>query len=82
MVQRLLDCYFMIYSIDFSTNHEDVSQLIMKIGDWLYYCSSFLSCLIIDSGRIKFDCTLEDLHPVFQRKCFALEYSILLRLFG
>ncbi len=70
------------YSIDFSTNHENVSQLIMKIGDWLHYCSSFLSCLIIDSGRIKFDCTLEDLHPVFQRKCFALEHSILLRLFG
>ena len=39
--------------MQFSTNHEDVSQLIMKIGNWLHYCSSFLPCLIIDSGRIK-----------------------------
>ncbi len=66
--------------IKFSTNHEGVSQPIMKIGYWLHYCSSVLSCFIIDLGRIKFDCTLEDLYPVFQRKCFALEHSILSHL--
>lgn len=66
--------------IQFSTNHEGLSQPEMKMGDWLHYCLSFLSCFIIVPGRIKFGRTLEDLHPVFQRKCFALEHSILSHL--
>lgn len=72
--------YIAFLCIQFSTNHERLSQPVMKIGDWLRYCFSFLSCFIIVLGRIKFDCTLEDLHPVFQRKRFALEHSILSRL--
>ena len=47
---------------------------------WLHYFFYFPSCLTIVLGRIKFDSTLEDLYPVFQRKCFALEHSILSRL--
>lgn len=63
-----------------STNHERLSQPVMKIGYWLHYFFYFSSCLTIVLGRIKFDCTLEDLHPVCQRKCFALEHSILSHL--
>lgn len=64
----------------FSTNHESLSQPIMKIGYWLHYFFHFSFCLTIVLGRIKFDCTLEDLHPVCQRKWFALEHSILSHL--
>ena len=28
----------LIRAIDFSTNHEGISQLAMKMGDWLHYC--------------------------------------------
>ena len=63
-----------------STNHESLSQPIMKIGYWLHYFFHFSFCLTIVLGRIKFDCTLEDLHPVCQRKWFALEHSILSHL--
>ena len=66
--------------IRLSTNHERLSQPVMKIGYWLHYFFYFSSCLTIVLGRIKFDCTLEDLHPVCQRKCFALEHSILSHL--
>ena len=59
---------------------EKLSQPVMKIGYWLHYFFNFSYCLTIVLGRIKFDCTLEDLHPVFQRKCFALEHSILSHL--
>ena len=72
--------YIMPVIIEFSTYHERLSQPIMKIGYWLHYFSSLPSCFTIVLGRIKFDCTLEDLHPVFQRKCFVLEHSILLHL--
>lgn len=41
--------------IQFSTNHESLSQPIMKIGFRLHYCFSLSFCFIIDSGRIKFD---------------------------
>ena len=62
---------------ELSTNLESLSQPIMKIGYWLYFFFNFSSSLTIVLGRIKFDCTLEDLHPVCQRKCFAFEHSIL-----
>ena len=67
-------------TIRLSTNHESLSQPIMKIGYWLHYFFHFSFCLTIVLGRIKFDCTLEDLHPVCQRKWFALEHSILSHL--
>ena len=65
--------------IHLSTNHEGLSQPIMKMGTG---STTFLAsiCFIIVLGRIKFDGTLEDLHPVCQRKRFSLEYSILSRL--
>ena len=66
--------------IQLSTNHESLSQPIMKIGYWLHYFFHFSFCLTIVLGRIKFDCTLEDLHPVCQRKWFAFEHSILSHL--
>jgi len=59
-------------NIKLSTNHEGLSQPIMKMGS-----RSITFCLIIDVSRIKFDRTLEDLHPVCQRKCFTLENNIL-----
>ena len=76
-------CYLTNVSVCFiqlSTNHESLSQPIMKIGYWLHYFFHFSFCLTIVLGRIKFDCTLEDLHPVCQRKWFALEHSILSHL--
>ena len=72
---RLSGCTYRL-----STNHESLSQPIMKIGYWLHYFFHFSFCLTIVLGRIKFDCTLEDLHPVCQRKWFALEHSILSHL--
>lgn len=63
--------------IQLSTNHEGLSQPIMKIGGWLRYFFLVCFCVIIEIGRNKFDCTLEDLHPVCQRKRFALENNIL-----
>ena len=69
-----------VLSIRLSTNHESLSQPIMKIGYWLHYFFHFSFCLTIVLGRIKFDCTLEDLHPVCQRKWFAFEHSILSHL--
>lgn len=77
---RLLLKYRKNNDIILLTNHERLSQPVMKIGYWLHYFFYFSSCLTIVLGRIKFDCTLEDLHPVCQRKCFALEHSILSHL--
>ena len=74
-ISNVSDCF-----IHLSTNHESLSQPIMKIGYWLHYFFHFSFCLTIVLGRIKFDCTLEDLHPVCQRKWFALEHSILSHL--
>ena len=50
--------------IRFSTNHERLSQPLMKIGYWLRYFSYACFCRRIGLGRIKFDRTLVDLHPV------------------
>ena len=47
-----------------STNHERLSQPLMKIGYWLRYFSYACFCRRIGLGRIKFDRTLVDLHPV------------------
>lgn len=63
--------------IQFSTNHEGLSQPIMKIGYWLRYFFNACFCCRIGLGRIKFDCTLVDLPPFVQRKRFTLEHSIL-----
>ena len=66
--------------MQFSTNHKGSITAYnenRKLAPLLFFSST---CFIIVSGRITFDRTLADFHPIFQRKSFALEYTTLLHL--
>ena len=66
--------------MQFSTNHKGSITTYnenRKLAPLLFFASTFF---IIVSGRITFDRTLPNLHPIFQRKCFAPEHSTLLHL--